>query len=137
MPHGGTTKNESIPPSKGVQGDVLWRAWRWKPERTPSYTPFDGGIFRGVFHAAYAAPRSMKKLVPSTGGVQGWVVAKRGPTPKADASAPPERGFSRERLMPPCGTTKDENAHSPPLEGPAYTGFEQFRALARLQEPNE
>jgi hypothetical protein len=38
MPHGGTTKNES-PPSKGVQGDVLWRAWRWKPERTPSYTP--------------------------------------------------------------------------------------------------
>jgi len=45
--------------------------------------------------------------------------------------------------MPPCGSTKDENAHFPPLEGPAYDGFEQFRALAhthalaRLQEPNE
>ena len=63
MPHGGTTKNESIPPSKGVQGDVLWRAWRWKPERTPSYTPLDRGDFQRSFSCRYAAPRSMKIVV--------------------------------------------------------------------------
>jgi hypothetical protein len=55
--------------------------------------PLIRGDFQSTFSCRYAAPRSMKKLVPSTGGVQGWVVAKRGPTPKADAFCPSREGI--------------------------------------------
>ncbi|HEV8525029.1 MAG TPA: four helix bundle protein [Terriglobales bacterium] len=46
-----------FPLPKGVQGDVLWWRWHWKPEGHPPYAPLDRGDFRRVRTVPFARGR--------------------------------------------------------------------------------